>query len=222
MSIITDLYKGDTVYHDLVDITDYNGDIIDLSGKKVYVTFKLNIGDTDDAALLQQIFTVPNDADAQAGTYKIVLDSDNTKQLRTGKMFYDIRIVTEIPLLPDEVITVENGVSKIRENISDLGDVVYTPPIASVPVRNVTGSDIETLLDNHFGDLGWKTSGGFLSYVIVRDKADFGVIDSSKIYLLDGIIDMGSTSIEIPATGISISGLSFNVSKLVSNDDNYT
>ena len=49
-----------------------------------------------------------------------------------------------------------------------------------------------------------------------------GVIDSTKQYFLDGIIDIGTTSITVPPTGLTILGLSFNVSGLTSSEDNYT
>ncbi len=64
----------------------------------------------------------------------------------------------------------------------------------------------------------------FKSEKIVRVKqaSDFGVIDSTKIYVIDGIIDMGSTSIEVPSGGINIIGYTFDVSKLISSDASYT
>ena len=49
-----------------------------------------------------------------------------------------------------------------------------------------------------------------------------GTIDSTRVYFLDGIIDMGSTQITVPATGISIKGDSFDISGLISSQDNYT
>lgn len=57
--------------------------------------------------------------------------------------------------------------------------------------------------------------------VRVEKPSDFGTIDSSKVYLIDGIIDMGSTSIEIPAGGINIVGYTFDTSKLVSSENSY-
>jgi hypothetical protein len=60
------------------------------------------------------------------------------------------------------------------------------------------------------------------SLIIVKEAADFGTIDSTKTYYIDGIIDMGSTSIEVPATGISLHGSTFDVSQLISSEDNYT
>lgn len=49
-----------------------------------------------------------------------------------------------------------------------------------------------------------------------------GVIDSDKEYFIDGMIDMGSTQITVPASGISLAGLNFDVSGLYSTEDNYT
>lgn len=60
------------------------------------------------------------------------------------------------------------------------------------------------------------------STVIVKQASDFGTVDSSKIYYIDGVIDMGSTSIEVPAGGINIMGATFDVSQLISSEDNYT
>jgi hypothetical protein len=74
-------------------------------------------------------------------------------------------------------------------------------------------------------DLG--TSSDELVNRIVVNQDNFltticGVIDSSKQYFLDGIIDLGSNQITVPTTGITISGLSFDISGLTSSEDNYT
>lgn len=61
------------------------------------------------------------------------------------------------------------------------------------------------------------------SQVIVRSKDDLsGTLDSSKIYVIDGIIDMGAQSIEVPAGGLSLIGYTFDVSQLISSEPNYT
>ena len=50
-----------------------------------------------------------------------------------------------------------------------------------------------------------------------------GVIDSTKEYFLDGLIDCsGLTTIEVPSTGIFISGYNFNISGLICSSDNFT
>ena len=65
---------------------------------------------------------------------------------------------------------------------------------------------------------------GFKSEKIVRVKtsSDFGTIDSTKVYILDGIIDMTGVSIEVPSGGINIIGYTFDVSKLICSDSSYT
>ena len=54
-----------------------------------------------------------------------------------------------------------------------------------------------------------------------KDATIGGIIDSSKQYFLDGIIDLGATQITVPTTGITIAGLSFDISGLISSEDNY-
>ena len=59
--------------------------------------------------------------------------------------------------------------------------------------------------------------------IVVRSASDLsGVIDSTKEYFIDGVIDMGSQSIEVPAGGISLSGYNFNSSKLISSSPGHT
>tara|TARA_R110001632_G_scaffold190628_1_gene311286 strand:+ start:2159 stop:3550 length:1392 start_codon:yes stop_codon:yes gene_type:complete len=48
-----------------------------------------------------------------------------------------------------------------------------------------------------------------------------GVIDSTKVYLIDGIIDMGTVSAEVPVGGISLRGIDAARSQLVSSENNY-
>lgn len=59
---------------------------------------------------------------------------------------------------------------------------------------------------------------------VVKSPEDFADIDSTKNYMIDGAIDMGSTSIEVPEGGISISGLNGarDTAILYSSEDNYT
>lgn len=49
-----------------------------------------------------------------------------------------------------------------------------------------------------------------------------GTIDSTKQYFIDGVVDMGNTQVVVPTTGISIRGLSFDTSGLISSENNYT
>ena len=49
-----------------------------------------------------------------------------------------------------------------------------------------------------------------------------GTIDSTKEYFIDGIIDMGTTQITVPTTGLTLRGYSFDISGLTSSENNYT
>ena len=49
-----------------------------------------------------------------------------------------------------------------------------------------------------------------------------GVIDSTKDYFIDGIIDIGTTQVTVPSTGMTITGYSFDLSALTSTENNYT
>ncbi len=61
----------------------------------------------------------------------------------------------------------------------------------------------------------------FENRVIVTKAADLENIDSTKEYFLDGIIDMGTTSLVVPTTGITIRGHSFDLSGLISSEPNH-
>lgn len=64
---------------------------------------------------------------------------------------------------------------------------------------------------------------GLSNRVVVTEAADLsGVLDSTKEYFIDGIVDMGSQSIEIPQAGLNLTGYNFDVSKLTSSAVGYT
>lgn len=59
--------------------------------------------------------------------------------------------------------------------------------------------------------------------IIVRTASDLsGTLSSDKVYLIDGIIDMGTQTITVPAGGLEINGFGVNVSKLTSTENSYT
>ncbi len=70
---------------------------------------------------------------------------------------------------------------------------------------------------------------GKLGSTIVVNQANAaailgGTIDSTKVYFIDGIVDLTGTgaSIEVPATGMSFLGSTFDVSRIRCSDINYT
>lgn len=59
--------------------------------------------------------------------------------------------------------------------------------------------------------------------VYVRQASDLsGTLDSTKLYVIDGIIDMGSQTIEVPAGGLNLHGHTFDISGLTSSEAAYT
>ena len=79
----------------------------------------------------------------------------------------------------------------------------------------------------HAGGIFKNISSSALQNRIVVNQSNFiktlgGVIDSTKDYFLDGVIDIGSTQITVPTTGMTITGYSFDISGLTSSEDNYT
>jgi hypothetical protein len=58
--------------------------------------------------------------------------------------------------------------------------------------------------------------------IIVRSASDFNNTRSDVVYFVDGVVDMGSTSIDVPAGGLFLTGHNFVVSKLISSEENYT
>jgi len=63
----------------------------------------------------------------------------------------------------------------------------------------------------------------FNNRVMVRSITDLtGTLSSTKEYFLDGQIDTGTTTIQVPAGGLNLSGYNFNVSGLFSTANNYT
>lgn len=61
----------------------------------------------------------------------------------------------------------------------------------------------------------------FDQLIRVQNESDFGVIDSDKVYFIDGQITL-TDSIEIPAGGIFLRGHGMDISKLIMTDSNST
>lgn len=118
---------------------------------------------------------------------------------------------SSVDVNPDRMTTIERNSIQVDE-----GEVIFNTDTGENEYWNGSswvgeGTQIDNNLDNR---------------IIVtqanKDTTLGGVIDSTKQYFLDGVIDMGSTSITVPPTGITILGLSFDISGLISSADNYT
>jgi len=86
-----------------------------------------------------------------------------------------------------------------------------------------TGDPIRTAFSKTNGNFNSINNDTLDNRVVVKAATDLaGALDSTKEYFLDGVIQMGTQTITIPAGGLNISGYNVNASKLVSNEDNYT
>jgi len=82
----------------------------------------------------------------------------------------------------------------------------------------VNGNSVDA--ESRVGALELSDAG---SVIIVKQASDLsGTLDATKTYFIDGIIDMGSTSIEVPAGGLNLTGSTFDISKLISSATTYT
>ena len=110
--------------------------------------------------------------------------------------------------------------------VGTAGQVVLTDITALSPViRNlvgISGISVGVSTDGKNLEIGGATV-GLANQVAVTQAAQLsGTLDSTKEYFIDGIVDMGSQSIEIPAGGLTLSGYNFDVSKLISSSAAYT
>jgi hypothetical protein len=79
------------------------------------------------------------------------------------------------------------------------------------------------LIDGDTGSLSPLIQNTAQSIIYVREANDLAPpLRSDKVYVIDGIVDMGSQSVEVPQTGLSLRGTSFDISGLISSEDNYT
>lgn len=97
--------------------------------------------------------------------------------------------------------------------------------------QNITIGAADAKQGDTYFDAFTKTEANFTelytqyrnNVVIVKQASDLsGVLESTKEYFIDGVIDMGTQSIEVPAGGLNLTGYNFDVSKLISSAPNYT
>lgn len=90
--------------------------------------------------------------------------------------------------------------------------------VSAADVRSV----LEQVIDSYINIL--DVPARYISYQVVISSGDqlAGVLDSTKQYFLNGIIDVSSVPITVPDSGVSFAGLGASISKLVSTSASYT
>ena len=92
------------------------------------------------------------------------------------------------------------------------------------PKGAATATAGQTYVADGVGSGAWAdpTSADLTNRVVVTQASDLASIDSTKEYFIDGIVDMGTQSIEVPAGGINLKGYNLGISKLISTAAAYT
>lgn len=126
--------------------------------------------------------------------------------------------------------TTQNNSSGTVSNSSriDYADVLTVDEInALAPEEGTQVYDSDNNQLRYYNGVEWKevTAEGtinddILDNRIIVNQENFltticGTIDSTKNYFLDGIVDIGANQIEVPSTGLTITGYSFDLSALV-------
>lgn len=190
----------------------------------------------DDTALFQGTTEYQNNfLDGYPGKYilEVVNSSESSIGITDSEDVDAVIEITRYNIQTGEVTSIELSNAVVIAASNDSGDFTnmrFEPSSQEIRIEgnaNFTGlvysSDVSAnYTDRSLVDKAYVDAADFEQLVIVRQASDFGTINSNKIYFIDGVVDMGSTSITVPSTGISIKGHDFNVSKLTSTQDNYT
>ena len=131
-----------------------------------------------------------------------VVDSVSNK--RTQIVFYEGAFNCELTTVSGVDLIGESTTQKLRTNGHAL----------TVQVNKLSESD-EYLITQDSRGLRKKE-------VTLYKASDFIGLSSDVVYVIDGAIDMGAQSIEVPVGGLTFSGEGFNVSSLSSAEENYT
>jgi hypothetical protein len=106
--------------------------------------------------------------------------------------------------------------------MADISHAVLTDPEIHEPKGITTAAAGEVYKADGLGSGIWQASEG-VKRVFVTEASDLaGTLDSTVEYFIDGVIDMGSQTITVPAGGLNLSGYNFDISKLVSSEAGYT
>lgn len=107
---------------------------------------------------------------------------------------------------------------------SDGANVIVDSTAAQVAFKRIkAGSNVSITQTANSVEITAGNIEDLQNRVVVTQASDLaGVLDSTKQYFIDGIIDMGSQSIDVPSGGLNLAGYSFDISKLISSETGYT
>lgn len=133
--------------------------------------------------------------------------------------------------------TTSNTSTKLTRNTAHRDKAINLSLAEINELEEESGAQVYDTTNNvlrYWNGVEWKevTSEGtvnddILDNRIIVNQTNFltticGTIDSTKNYFLDGIVDIGANTVEVPATGLTLTGYSFDLSALISTADNAT
>lgn len=105
--------------------------------------------------------------------------------------------------------------------MANINHVDITDPNVHESVGASTALIGQTYVSDGLGSGSW-TIANSQSLVLVSQASDLaGTLDSTKVYFVDGVVDMGSQAVTIPVGGLNLQGHNFNVSGLTSSAAGY-
>lgn len=117
----------------------------------------------------------------------------------------------------DEVVLTANYFNSVYSSLR-VGDIITTSSFSHLFFVKVTS--VADRVVTHALDANPSLATNRIDIAQVSDWP--AVLDSTKQYFIDGTVDMGTRSLEIPAGGLHIAGFDLGLSVLISTEDNYT
>jgi hypothetical protein len=117
----------------------------------------------------------------------------------------------------DELVLTANYFNPVYSSLR-VGDIITCSSFSHlffIKVTSIANRSVTHILDS--------SPSGATNRVDIAHVSDWpAVLDSTVQYFIDGTVDMGTRSLEIPAGGIHIAGFDLGLSVLISTEDNYT
>ena len=163
-------------------------------------------------------FTTAKDAAISTNTANISSNDTDIGVLTGSVVQNQADIATNVTDIANNVTNIATNALNIASNDIDIANNVTNIATNATNISNAEGAILGNTIS--INDI---TAGLAQSTVIVQQASDLsGTLLSNVVYFIDGIIDMGSQSIEVPAGGLSLIGSTFDVSQLISTAVGYT
>jgi hypothetical protein len=90
MANLSNIFRGDSQSYTFT-FTDKEAKPIDISAWTVWLTFKDDINDSDEDAVIQKVNSPGSHSDSTAGKTSFILTAEDTNTLQ-GKYYYDVQV----------------------------------------------------------------------------------------------------------------------------------